>query len=300
MKEPILLFAMVLAAHISLGQTTSGPIPDRGILANPFIGSNAPVPLGYRFDIAAASPVYGSTNNMSLFGWTSLSLAGVLQLGYRNEGYVGDLVGVTRACPGWDAKIQILRKREELPSLALWMSGTIGWQKESLGANDLWGNVPANSFFEVLWTQYEFNSTAVGLTMEPGFGDNIAVNLSIGYRELESRDLWIVSMIYPGIGDSYHSVNSDRTSLLEGSINLMVRALPQVALILQASTLPYYKLNQLSSKIDLGRAYLGTMGMRYSLPIPVFVDGYVRWHSNFNGQTDTQIRLGLSSEVQLN
>jgi len=296
MKTTILLCAAVLTTQISIGQTDFGPSPDRGILTNPFMGSNSVVPQGFKFDIAAASPVYGDMN-VPVYAWTSLSLAGVIQVGYSNEGYIGNLVGLTRACPGWDAKIQILRQREELPSVALWIRGTIGWQKEELGANDLWGKVPANSFFDVLWTHYEFNSTAAGITFEPGLGENIALNLSVGYRELESRDLWIVRVIYPGYGDSYHALSSDRVSLLEGSANLMIRPLPQLAVILQAGTLPYYKLNQIALKLDQGRAYLGAIGVRYSLPIPVFVDGYVKWHSNFNGQEDTQIRLGLSSEV---
>jgi hypothetical protein len=299
MKTTALVFIIVLTAHISLGQTDSCQNPDSGILEAPSIGGNSPVPEGYRLDIAGAYPVFGDYT-VPLYGRIDICMAGVLQIGYSNEGYIGNLIGVTRSCNSWDAKVQILRQRDQLPSVALWIRGTIGWQKESLGENDLWGRVPANRFFGVLWTHYEFNSTALGLTMEPGLGENVALNLSVGYREMESRDLWIISMVYPGFGDSYHAVSGDRASLIEGSANLMVRPLARIAVILQVGTLPYYQLNQVAMKLDMGRAYLGTIGMRYSLPIPVFVDGYVRWQSAFNGRADTQVRLGLSSDVNLN
>jgi hypothetical protein len=290
MKTIMLVIASVLTAGVSPGQ---------GILANPFMNNNSPVPGGFTVDVAASSPVYGDMN-VPVYAWTGLAVAGILQAGYSNEGYVGNVVGRVRACPGWDAKVQVLRHREGLSSVALWIRGTIGWQKEELGANDLRWNAPAGSFINALWTHYEFNSTAAGITVEPGLGEDIALNLSVGYRELDSRNLWIISMVFPGVGDTYHSPGSDRTSLLEGSANLMIRVMPQIAVIMQAGTLPYYKLNEFAQKLDLGRAYLGAIGVRYSMPIPVFVDGYVRWHSTYSGQTDTQIRLGLSSELNLN
>ena len=290
MKTTMLIIAALLMANELHG---------KGILSNPFMSSNAPVPRGLTLDVAAASPVYGAMN-VPVYAWTGLSVAGIFQAGYSNEGYVGNVVGHIRACPGWDAKIQILREREGLSSVALWARGTIGWQKEELGPNDLRWNSPAGSFINALWTHYEFYSTAAGITVRPGLGEDIALNLSVGYRELESRNIWIISLFYPEVGGTYYMIGGDRTSLLEASFNLMIRVLPQVAVIMQAGTLPYYKLDEFAQKLDLERAYLGAFGIRYSLPIPVFVDGYVRWHSTYNGQTDTQIRLGLSSELTLN
>ena len=298
MKTLSLMCTLILAFQISPSQEHKTVDQEARNQAFPFMGNNSPVPDGYTFRCAAGYPVYGD-DRMPVIGRFSLGLAGVLELGYSNEGYIGNPIGMTRPANSWDAKIQIFKQREELPSVALWARGTIGWQNEDLGAYALWAVLPSFFNFGVVGTRYEFSSMTVGLSMAPGLGKWITMNLSVGYQELSSRNLWILIAPAPIIGNGYHAVSGDRSGMLEASANIVAGLLPQLALVAQAGTLPYFNVNPTALTLEVGRAYNGAVGVRYTLPIPLSVDSYVRWQSNINGKTDTQFRLGLSSEIPL-
>lgn len=298
MKGFILGLAAIMCFQLSAGQTSSGS-GERGIVpAIPFFGNNFPVADGYRVDVTTAYPVfqdYSGPANARVY----LTLAGALQLGYTNEGYISNPIGMTRPTNSWDAKVLLLRQRDLLPSVALWVRGTFGWQNENLTANDFlsrfWGDEYDRGY---TWWHYEFNNTAVGLTMEEGLGENLALNLSVGYNESESRDLSTTYALY-GLQSSFHAVYGNKSSLIDVSANVLLRLSPAVAAIAQAGTLPYYDTKD-GQKMILSSAYVSAIGVRYSPPIPVSVDGYVRLQSRINGQTYTQIRVGLSSEIPLN
>jgi hypothetical protein len=295
MKGFILGCAAIACFQLSAGQTlySSG---ERGVVpAIPFFGSNFPVADGYNVDVSAGYPVFQDYAG-PVSARVYLTLAGALQLGYTNDGYIDNPIGMTRPANSWDAKVLLLRQRDLLPSVALWVRGTFGWESENLTANDFltryWGDEYDRWY---TWFHYEFNSTAVGLTMEEEFGENFAFNFSVGYHESESRDLSYTFAPY-GLPSTYHAVFGNKSSLIDVSANVLLRLSPEVAAIAQAGTLPYFSTKD-GQKLSLSNAYAGAFGVRYSPSIPVSVDGYVRWQSRINGQTYTQIRIGLSSNL---
>jgi hypothetical protein len=296
MKTAVCACMIICVVEISQCQETQKSSLNTGIPASPFIGNIAPVPEGYGIGMSAGYPIFGDYR-MPVMGRFQLSLAGALELGYSNEGYVGNAVGMTRPADSWGAKLQILRQQEMLPSVTLWARGTIGWQNEDLGAYDLWASIPSFYSYGVVGARYEFMSTTAGVAVERTFGDKLSVDFSLGMQQLQSRNLWIFISPAPVMGNGYHAVSGDRSYLLDASIDVTYRVLPNLTLIAQAGTLPYFSVNPYALRLDVGRAYVGTIGFRYALPIPVSLDVYIRKQSMFNGHADTQFRLGISIEL---
>ena len=295
MKTFVLCFAAALCAGISAGQTPV--ISNREAPAIPFLGNTFPVAEGYEIDVSAAYPVFQEYAG-PVSARVLLTLAGALQLGYSNEGNVGNLLGMTRPANSWDAKISLIRQRDLIPSLALWVRGTFGWQSENLTANDFLGRFLYSDNYDRWYTmfQYEFNSTAVGLTLGEDLGDNLAVNISGGYHEVETRNFSTAYVPY-GFLSTFHAVYGNRSSMMEVSANVVFRIVPEIAAIAQAGTLPYLDTRD-GEKLNLVNAYAGAFGVRYSPRIPVSVESYVRWQTKFEGHTITQFRVGLSSDFR--
>jgi len=259
-----------------------------------FTTVSAAVPQGYSLDFSGAYPLY-SGRSSPVFGHITAGVSGVLQVSFSNDEVVSNMIGLVRPMNSWGLKLQVLSKREELPPVALWVRSALGWQGDFLQSTDLWPKSPP-TFDHLAGTQYEFTSTSAGVALEPGISEALDVNVSLGLQELQSSGLWIFIEPAPEGDNGYHAVSGERTLLLEGSANVVLHLLPRFAVIAEAATLPYFNVNVAALELEVQRAYAGTVGARYTLPIPLSVDGYVRWQSSINGLTDTQFRLGLSGQ----
>jgi hypothetical protein len=281
-----------LLLQVATGQEKS--VVQGNPLETAFTTVSATVPQGYSLEFAVAYPPY-SSRNYPAFGHISAGLSGVLQVSFGNDEVVSNMIGMIRPMNSWGLKLQVLSRREQLPSVALWVRSALGWQGDFLQSSDLWPKSPP-PFEHLGGTQYEFTSTSAGVALEPGISEALDVNVSLGVRELESKNLWIFIEPTPMGDNGYHAASGDRTLLLDGSANVVLHALPHFAVIAEATTLPYFNVNVAALQLEVERAYAGAIGGRYTLPIPLSVDGYVRWQSTINGQSDTQFRLGLSGQ----
>lgn len=283
---------VVLLLQAAAGQEKSA------VQGNPvetaFTTVSATVPQGYSLDFSGAYPLY-SNRSYPIFGHITAGVSGVLQVSYSNDEVVSNMIGLIRPMNSWGLKLQVLSKREQLPSVALWARAALGWQGDFLQSTDLWPKSPP-AFEHLAGTQYEFTSTSAGVALEPGISEALDVNVSLGLRELESRNLWIFIDPTPAGDNGYHAAGGDRALLLDGSANVVLHLLPRFAVIAEATTLPYFDVNVPALRLELKRGYAGSFGGRYTLPIPLSVDGYVRWQSSINGLSDTQFRLGLSGQ----
>jgi hypothetical protein len=69
------------------------------------------------------------------------------------------------------------------PSAALCIRGTFGWQAETLTASDFLTRLFGDGYDRYYtWLHYEYSSTAAEPTMDERLGENLALNLSLGYR----------------------------------------------------------------------------------------------------------------------
>jgi hypothetical protein len=293
MRTAGVLIIAALLLQVVRGQEKS--VAQGNPLETAFTTVSATVPQGYSLDFAVAYPPY-SSRNYPVFGHISAGLSGVLQVSFSNDEVVSNMIGMIRPMNSWGLKLQVLSKREQLPSVALWVRSALGWQGDFLQSNDLWPKRPP-PFEHLGGTQYEFTSTSAGVALEPGISEALDVNVSLGVRELESRNLWIFIDPTPVGYNGYHAASGDRTLLLDGSANVVLHLLPRFAVIAEATTLPYFNVNAAALRLEVERAYAGAIGGGYTLPIPLSLDGYVRWQSTINGQSDTQFRLGLSGQL---
>ena len=282
----------VLLLQVANGQEKSAT--QENPVGTAFTTVSATVPQGYSLDFSGAYPLY-SSRSYPVFGHITAGVSGVLQVSYSNDEVVSNMMGLVRPMNSWGLKLQVLSKREQLPSVALWVRSALGWQGDFLQSTDLWPKSPP-TFDHLSGTQYEFTSTSAGVALEPGISKALDVNVSLGLRELESRNLWIFVDPTPVGDNGYHAASGDRTLLLDGSANVVLHLLSRFAVIAEATTLPYFDVNVPALKLEVKRGYAGAFGGRYTLPIPLSVDGYVRWQSSINGLSDTQFRLGLSGQ----
>ena len=299
MKTLALALIVSLSSLVSRSQNETPVNPTDGGLSHPFLGENCTVPAGYTLSFGAGYPVFGNSS-LPLFARAGLGVGGVLELTYSNEGFVGNMLGVTRPVDAWDARIQLSQASGVMPAMTLWALGTIGWTREDFGAYDLWGKYPTYFNFGVDGARYEYSGTSLGLSFERRFEDALSLSVSGGVENLRSRNLWIFIAPAPIIGNGFHETNGHSSMIFDGAVNISYVVVPGfMSLVAAVSTLPYFVVNPLALSLDLKHGMLGTIGVRYQLAIPVNVEGFVRWQSNINGQYDTQFRLGVSGTLGL-
>jgi len=161
----------------------SGAIPlpsSAGVLFD-----NAPLRDGSHMEFHGGYPML-SDNTGPLFGRVGVTLGGTLKFSYTNEGRVGNLLGMVRPTNTWEMRAQILGEDQPFP-LAAWIRGNAGWDEEYLWANDIWPRIPSFYANDVMGVRYQYNSVALGLTVQRRFTDALVLNASFGVQRLRVR-----------------------------------------------------------------------------------------------------------------
>jgi hypothetical protein len=227
----------------------------------------------------------------------SIGIASVLQLHYSNEGTIANIIGVAEPLDNWGIKLQILPNRQQFPSVTLWFRGIIGWQQENLWDGDVAPISPQLIQKRFVAMNYRFASTSAGIAAESRPGEFLFVNFSLGFQEIRARGFQIFMAPDPFSGNRYSDVGTDQWVNLDASASASIRLLPEVTVVGELSMLPYFNVILPAPKLEVDRAYVAILGLRYALPIPLYVDTYVRWQSSVNEIAYTQLRLGLSGQL---
>jgi hypothetical protein len=176
-----------------------------------------------------------------------------------------------------------------------------GTQSEWLGRNDIFPNLPAIFQRGVEVISYDARTTVAGVAFMTNLSSTLSLGASLGGREMVWQQLWSSYSVDMGLPTSYGATlpTAERSSLrLDWSVGATVHPLSQLDLFGEVASLPFADIDPSSLIIEARRGMVGTIGLRYTLPIPLSIDLYDRWYSEKGDRKNYhQVRLGLSSEV---
>jgi hypothetical protein len=225
----------------------------------------------------------------------------MLEATVHHEGAIGSPIGLLRPATMLGLRLQIVPQRDRLPAVSLFLNTMTEAQSEFLGDNDLRPNVPEVFQRGVMAISYEARTTVAGVSVTTTLHDMFSFSASLGGREMVWQQRWSAYAFNTGLPTSqgWTFPTAERTRLrLDWSASVTLRPTEQLALIGEVSALPFIDIDPSSLVLEARQGYVGTIGVRYSLPIPLSVDLYDRWYSETRERTNHhQIRLGLSTEV---
>ncbi len=290
----ILMVIPVIAAAQSAGETPSMQV-------SPVLGQATAIPEGYTVRMSMSYPPYERSTNYG-YGQVSVGLAGVFGATVRYEGAIGSPVGLLRPTTLVGLQLQVVPQREIYPAIIMFLNTMAGTQSEFLGNIDLMPNLPAVFQRGVNAISYDARTTVAGVAFMTKLNGLLTANASLGGREMVWTQRWskyAIPMGFPSTSDGWTYPLAERSSLrLDWSVGATVYPLSQLALFTEVASLPFADVDPSSLIIEARQGIVGTIGVRYSLPIPLSLDLYDRWYSETGDRTNYhQVRVGLSTEV---
>ncbi|MCW8809636.1 MAG: hypothetical protein OQJ93_09120 [Ignavibacteriaceae bacterium] len=263
----------------------------------PFSNIFTDIPIGYSMSCSGSYPLFEDTK-APLIGNIKLGLSSILNLMVTNEGNLANMLGNNRPSPAWGLQVQILPQFNQYPSVSLWVKSSIGWNNETLNQNDFVNKLPYLFDQGLFSIRYQYSSTSAGVATEMQPIKGLLVALNIGLLELRSQNLWIF-LEDPFNENWYHDINESNSLMFDGAILLSFSPIDNIYVIGEIKTLPYFNADLNGEKLVVHRTTNNSLGLRYSLPIPLNIDAFLS-SSSINGQSINQFRLGLSGLLNLN
>ena len=256
-----------------------------------FLFDNAPLREGTHVELHGGYPMLND-NTGPVFGRIGITLGGTLKLSYTNEGRLGNVLGMVRPMNTWEMRGQILGQDQPFP-LASWIRGNLGWDQENLRANDLWPRVPSFYGNNVMGVRYQYNTAALGLTVQRRLTDALALNVSIGVQRLQIRNFLLYA---PDLRAKTATYDSDPRSWLlpDASITAVLRLSPELSIIGEASTLPYLRVDPITLSINQRMGYNAALGARWRLTSNVSLETFFRTRTAITGMRYNEFRIGIS------
>ena len=276
---------------------------DKPAIVSPFIGQYAPISDGYYLRMSAAYPPYEKTMG-SAYGHISLGLAGLLEATFSHEGAMGSPIGVLSPNNLLSLRLQIVRQRDLLPAVSLFLTAMPETKSEFLGDTDLRPNLPQILQRGLNATSYEARTTVAGVALATSLSDLFSLNVALGARQMVWQQRWSNYSFDNGLPrtrDGWAYPLAERTNLrLDMVAGASFRPIQELALIGEVASLPFIDTDPSSLLIEARQGYMGTIGIRYYLPIPLSIDLYDRWYSETGDRTNYhQVRLGLNTDLPL-
>ncbi len=292
----ILMVIPVLAAAQPAGDSVPAPV-------SPIVGQTAAIPDGYSVRMSMSYPPYERRADFG-YGQLTVGLAGVFGATVRYEGAIGSPIGLLRPMPLVGLHLQVVPQREIYAAITAFLTTMVGTQSEFLGDNDLVPNLPAVSQRGVEAISYDARTTVAGAAFMTKLNDMLSVSASLGGREMVWQQRWSkysIPMGLPATSDGWTFPTAERSSLrLDWSASATFNPLSRLALFGEVASLPFVDIDPSSLIVEARQGVVGTIGVRYHLPIPLSIDLYDRWYSETGDRVNFhQVRLGLSSELVL-
>ncbi|MEK9138688.1 MAG: hypothetical protein AAB393_16315, partial [Bacteroidota bacterium] len=261
----------------------------------------AAIPEGYSLLLSAAYPPYERTTDLTC-GNISVGLAGLCQATFSHEGAIGSPIGVLRPSNLVGLRIQVIPQRSHFPAVSVFLTTMTGTQSEFLADNDLKPNLPQIFQRGLVATSYEAKTTLAGLALASTLNDMFSFNVALGARQMVWQQRWSIYTFNTGLPRTQNGWTfplAERSNLrLDMSASVSCRPIEQVALIGEIASLPFVDIDESSLLIEARQGYVGAIGIRYYLPIPLSIDLYDRWYSQKGDRTNYhQVRLGVSTEI---
>lgn len=302
MKSLVVLIVLAVAAGIvtqnSAAQESLQGKQISSVQNTSFVSTAGDVPGGNSITYALAYPVLGH-GVFPVFTRISFGFSSVLQLSYANEGDVANEMGVTNPEDSWGVKLQLSPQRGQYPSIAVYFKGSIGWQNQLLGANDLHDRIPDLFKLGLVYARYQFSSTSVGLGLETQLSEPLTVRFAIGIQEDRSRNLDIFRAPALVPSDRFYDTENYNSLILDGAASVQYVLAPKISLMAEFVSVPYYAINAAKNQLDLRRAFANLVGVKYSLTPILNLDTYIRQQSKINNVAFTQFRLGISGILSI-
>ena len=258
----------------------------------PFSNIYTDIPNGYSLSYIGSYPIFEDIKS-PFVGNIKLGLSSILNLVITNEPSVGDLLANKRPMPSWGVQVQILPQLEHYPSLSLWVNSCFGWNGETINQNDFGNKLDYLINQGLVSFRYEYSTTSAGIATEMKPLNGLRVGLNIGILELRSRNLWIFLDPDPFNGNWINDGKETSSFMFDGGAAISYSPFHNFFVIGEITTLPYFNINMNYKRLAIQHSVVNSLGIRYSLPIPINIDAYLSSNS-INGQTVNQFRLGLS------
>ena len=289
---------LLLSIGPAYGQlSTDVPVADITPIM-PFSGFISAIPSEYSAQGVVSQPIF-SDGGPSPALRVGVGFLGKLQLFYSNEAVAANPIAGLSSHDSWGLKIRVAGDKSSPSSVLVWASGSFEWTTESLSATAIYEQAPALNAMGLNEMKYNYRSMIAGLAAQSQVGDRVIVFLSAGVQELQSTAARVFTQAEPGQPPDFHPVERTRDLLLDVHAGFFVRFVNEVGVYADAGTIPYFGLNLAEPALEAKGAYNGTIGLQYSLPIPVQLSLEYRWMSSINNVSDEQVRVGLSSLLSI-
>lgn len=299
-QAAVLATILMVISRIATAQSTADTPAKQGLPVSPFIGQDTSIPEGYSMRLSAAYSPYDRKTNFA-YGNIAIGIAGLLEATIRHEGAIGSPTGLLEPATLFGLRLQIVPQRERFPAVSVFLNTMSEAQSNYLGGNDLSLSLPDLFQRGVKSITFEARTTVAGVALATRLNDVVSFSASLGGREMVWRQGWSDYSVNTGIPSTPNGTppTPERSRLrLDWSASVSLHPLDQLAVIGEVGSLPFIDIDPSSLLIEARQGLVGTIGVRYSLPIPLSVELYDRWYSETRERTNYhQVRIGLSTEV---
>ena len=302
-RQAAVLAIVVVAISFPASAQLTVDSPDQPALtASRFLGGQPAIPEGNSLRFSVAYSPYERTPNFA-YGNLSVSFNGLLEATWTHDGAIGSPTGTLNPENLLGFRLQVLPQREQFPALSVFLTTLTKAQSGFLGGADLQARLPEIYRRGLLTTSYDARTTVAGVSLASVLNDKLALNATLGVREMVWQQMWSSYAIDIGLPTQNGSTFplAERNNLrVDWSAGATVRPIHQLDLVAEIASLPFVEVDPSSLVIEARTGYLGTIGVRYHLPIPLTIDLYDRWFSEKDDRTNLhQFRLGLSTNLQI-
>lgn len=284
-----LLFSAVVLAQ----QPSSDPSSSHLVLVN-----TAEVLPNLTLTINGATSVLSS--HSSLFhGNIALGLGDVAELALGKSDGIINALGAPRADVAWALKLKLFSKAQDQPQIALRIQSSVGWISDELWPQDIQTYSPALYRRGLYDSHYDLRLTSIQVLLSHQLFRNVGLHTGVGIEEIATRGLWIIVDPAPFVGNGLHAPDIAQELLLSGFLSLTVRLDSKFTLLTEIQSLPAVSPNIDLVKLNVDRAYVGSLAVRYSLLAPLALDGGIVVRTNPYTRNDVEMRLGLNTLLDL-
>jgi hypothetical protein len=300
-RTAVVLTAILMVALQSTLAQIPNDNPEQGFGLSPFLGESTLIPDAYSLRVSAAFPPYerGATFG---YGSVSIGLSGLLEATVSREGAIGSPTGMLKPTNLLGLRLQVLPQREQFPAVSVFLTTMTGAQSELMTNVDL--ERERLTLFQrgLRMISYDAKTTVAGIAVASGLAGMVSYRAALGVREMIWRQQWSIYGFGTGLPtsqDGWTLPLAERTSLrVDWSASIAFRPIQQAALFAEVASLPLIDVDPSSLQIENRQGYVGAIGVRYYLPIPLSIDLYDRWVSGIGERKARhQVRLGLSTDV---
>lgn len=298
-KTAVLTALLLLIAGVAMTQ----PAMDKPGVVSSFLGLQAAIPDGYSWRMSAAYPPY-ETGASFPYGSIAVGLDGLLELSWTHEGAMGSPTGSLTPDDLLSFRLQVVPQRERFPAVSVFLTTMPGKKSELLLGRDFQPKLSDIYQRGLVGASYEARSTLAGIALATTLSDVLSFNAALGARQIVWQQQWSFTTFNTGLprtSDGWTYPLAERSSFwLDMAAGASFRPIEELALIGEVGSLPFVEIDPSSLMMEAKQGYMGAVGIRYDLPIPLSVDLYDRWYSENRNRTNYhQIRIGLSTQLKL-